>query len=130
MNEAQARRYLASVAQSPGLETGAVIGLSIDDYRVDFTPAPDSLSWSCRLVLPGADNSPGAAGLDKAILGMLLEVNGMGHGAAFAMTDTGDLLLRGRTLLNGLTEAVLAGQIGEFIDYVEYWQQQLDQLAN
>ncbi len=129
MNEAQARRYLASLAKVPGLETGAAIGLSIDGCRVEFTPAPDNLAWSCRLDMPGADNMTETAVPGKDILGILLEVNGMGHAATFAMTDTGELLLRGGTLLNGLDEDVLDAQIGEFIDYVEYWQQQLVKLA-
>ena len=59
---------------------------------------------------------------------MLLEVNAMGYAAAFTLTDTGELLLRGCILLNGLTEDALVTQIGEFIDNAEYWQQQLAML--
>ena len=127
MNEAQARRYLASLANASELETSDIIRISFDDCRVDFTPVPDTLSWRCRLSLPGADMT-GTPGLDKDVLGMLLEVNAMGYAAAFTLTDTGELLLRGCILLNGLTEDALVTQIGEFIDNAEYWQQQLAML--
>ena len=128
MNETQARRYLASLARVPELETGDVIDILFDDCRVEFTPAPDNLSWNCRL-FPSAGDMTSTPVLDKDILGVLLEVNGMGHAATFAMTDAGELLLRGSTLLNGLNEDALSAQIAEFIDYVEYWQQQMSQLA-
>ena len=124
MNETQARRFLASLAKAPELEAGAVIRISFDDCRVDFTPAPDTLSWRCRLIPPGADKT-GTPVLDKEVLGMLLEVNAMGNAAVFTLSDTDELLLRGCTLINGLTEDALVAQIGEFIDHAEYWKKQL-----
>ena len=128
MNENQVRRYLASLAKDPKLQDATVIRLDFDDYPVEFQPAAHTLSWRCPVFQPGADNPEGTSGLDKAVMEMLLEANAMGCAATFAMNKAGGLLLRGRTMLNGLTEDALAAQLAEFIDYVEFWQQQLAEL--
>ena len=128
MNEAQVRRYLALLAKAPELEAHAVIRIDFDGCPVEFQPESLSLSWRCLVLQSGADNPEGTSGLHKAELGMLLEANAMGRAATFAMNEAGGLLLRGSTMLNGLTEDALTAQLAEFIDYVEYWQQQLAEL--
>ena len=49
MNEAQARRYLASLANASELETSDIIRISFDDCRVDFTPVPDTFVLALQI---------------------------------------------------------------------------------
>ena len=125
MNETQARRYLASLAKTPELENGDIISISFDGCRVDFTSSQDALSWHCRVFPPAGAVTGSVPDLGKDLLGILLEANGLGSAAAFSMNAAGEMLVRGSTLLDGLTEEMLAAQVAEFIDYAEYWQQQL-----